>query len=212
MSSSESRRGGARRSTAVREGLLAGLIGAAVMAVWFLVLDVWVGRMFFTPAALGSALFLGAGQPAAVQITAGTVLAYTFVHVAVFLALGVVFGGLVWRAEEHPSLMLALVLLFVTTLTLSIGVITILASWLLAELRWWAVAVGNLLAAGSMTFFLWQRHPGVGRALPDAEERAAAVDHSAGPGGRGPEAAEPRGDVPHYRPRGPSAPEGGERA
>jgi hypothetical protein len=205
MSSNEGQRG----RSLVLEGLVAGLIGAAVMAVWFLVLDAVVGRVLFTPAALGSALFFGVDQPGAVQVTAGTVLGYTFFHVAVFLVVGVVFGSLVGRAEEHPSLMLALVLLFVATLTLSIGVIAILASWLLAALTWWAVAVGNLLSAAAMAGYLWLRHPGVGRALPDAEERAAAVDHTAGPGGRGAEAA-PRRETPHYRSRGPGAPEGGE--
>src|SRR5215813_6785332 len=41
------------------EGLVAGLIGAAVIAVWFLVLDTVGGRPFHTPTILGRAIFLG---------------------------------------------------------------------------------------------------------------------------------------------------------
>ena len=45
--------------SALREGIVAGLIGAAVVALWFFVFDILRGRPFFTPGALGSALFLG---------------------------------------------------------------------------------------------------------------------------------------------------------
>ena len=41
------------------EGLAAGLIGAATVAVWFFVLDLLKGRPFYTPAILGQAIFHG---------------------------------------------------------------------------------------------------------------------------------------------------------
>lgn len=218
MDSSVSRTRGALDRVTVREGLLTGLIGAGVVALWFLVLDLVVGRLLFTPAALGSALFLGAESPAAVQITAGTVLGYTVIHLLAFMVIGMVFAALVTSAEENPSLIMALVLLFVAALTLSIGAMAILASWVLAELTWWGIAIGNMLAAGAMSFYLWTRHPRLGRRLPEAEERSAAQDGTGGPGWQAPGPAEgergeePRGEEPHYRPRGPSTPEGGSRA
>jgi MFS family permease len=209
---SSSVRGGDTESGAtLREGVLAGLIGAVVVAGWFLVLDLVIGRLFFTPAALGSALFLGAEGVAAVRITAGTVLGYTLVHVAAFLVAGVVFTALVIQAERQRAVLMGVILLFVTTLTLVVGLMAILASWVLMELTWWGIAIGNLLAAAAMAFFLWRRHPRLARELPEAEERAAARDGMAGPGE---ERAGPRptGDETHYRPRGPSTPEGGEPA
>jgi hypothetical protein len=202
-----------RGETTLREGLLTGLIGAVVVALWFMVLDMVIGRMLFTPAALGSALFLGAESPEAVQVTASTVLSYTFVHVALFMVAGVVFAGLVVQAERQTSVLMAVVLLFVVSLTLATGIIAILASWVLAELTWWGIAIGNLLAAAAMAAFLWARHPVLARRLSRAEEQGGVEEGTAGPSGRGPAASEPSGpgEAPQHRPRGPSTPEGGDR-
>ena len=41
------------------DGILTGMIGAAVVAIWFLILDTARGQMFFTPSLLGSVIFLG---------------------------------------------------------------------------------------------------------------------------------------------------------
>jgi hypothetical protein len=194
----------------LRDGVLTGVIGAVVVALWFLVLDLVIGRVLFTPAALGSALFLGAESPEAVQVTARTVLSYTFVHVAAFMVVGMAFAALVGQAERQTSVLMAVVLLFVVSLTLSMGLMAILASWVLAELTWWGIAIGNLLAAAAMAGFLGMRHPALARRLPQAEERGGVEEGTAGPGGRAPGPARP-GQEPHYRPRGPSTPEGGAR-
>lgn len=196
---------GAPGKATLREGLLTGLIGAVVVALWFLVLDLGVGRLLFTPAALGSALFLGAEGPETVQVTARTVLSYTFVHVAAFAVIGVVFAALVVQAERQTSVLMAVVLLFVVSLTLAIGLMAILASWVLAELTWWGIAIGNLLAATAMAAFLWMRHPALARRLSQAEERGGVEEGTAGPGWRAGGSARP-GAEPRHRPRGPSTP------
>lgn len=171
----------------LKEGLVAGLIGAAVLAAWFLLLDLVRARLLFTPAALGSALFHGVSGPGAVEYSLATILGYTLVHTAAFLVAGLAMAGLVARSEEHPSLLLALVLLFVTFETLVTGLITIAAAWLLDQLAWWAIAAGNLGAAAAMGYYLWRRHPRVGADLPRAEQSAASgsrglVTGAAGPG------------------------------
>lgn len=184
---------GATGSATLREGVIVGLIGAAVVAGWFLVLDLVIGRLLFTPGALGSALFLGAGGPDEVRITAGTVLGYTFVHLAVFLLAGTIFAALVGQAEKQTAVLMGVMLFFVATLTFAVGAMAILASWVLAELTWWGIAMGNLLAAAAMAAFLWMRHPRLARRMSDAEERGADEEGMAGPpassrgtgGGRG---------------------------
>jgi hypothetical protein len=210
VSAEEGGAGAGRGTVTLREGLLAGLIGAVVVALWFLVLDMVVGRLLFTPAALGSALFLGVEGPAAVEVTARTVLSYTFVHVVAFAVVGLAFAALVVQAERQTSVLMAVVLLFVVSLTLAMGLMAILASWVLAELTWWGIAIGNLLAAAAMTAFLWARHPALARRLPRAEEQGGVEEGTAGPAWRGPGPARP-GNEPRYRPRGPSTPEGGDR-
>lgn len=200
---------GAMSGETIREGVIVGLIGAAVVAGWFLVLDLVIGRLLFTPGALGSALFLGVGGPEEVRITVGTVLGYTAVHVGVFLLAGTVFAGLVGQAEKQTAVLMGVMLFFVASLTFAVGAMAILASWVLAELTWWGIAIGNLLAAAAMAAFLWQRHPRLAQRMSEAEERGADEEGMAGPGepGRPSPSASPS---PRYRPRGPATPEGGE--
>jgi hypothetical protein len=148
-----------REHRVIREGLIAGLIGAGVVAVWFLVIDLIQGRMLFTPAALGSAVFAGARGAAEVQVSAPMILAYTLIHVAAFLGTGFVASALISEAEKDPPMLLGLVLLFVTIEVLFFGLIAIMAGWLLDSIKWWTVLVANLIAAGAMGWYLWKAHP-----------------------------------------------------
>ena len=58
------------RESILREGICAGLIGAAVVAVWFLLLDLWRGQPFLTPGLLGAAVFQGVNAFATVDLSA----------------------------------------------------------------------------------------------------------------------------------------------
>ena len=64
----------------VRDGLVAGLIGAGGVAIWFLVIDAISGRPFFTPSVLGSAMFFGLRDPAVATVEMQAVAAYTLVQ------------------------------------------------------------------------------------------------------------------------------------
>ena len=52
----------------LREGLIAGLVGAGAVALWFFVIDLLSGRPFFTPAMLGGAVFWGEMDPSRVVV------------------------------------------------------------------------------------------------------------------------------------------------
>src|SRR6266516_1113497 len=85
----------------LREGFIAGCIGAAAVAVWFLVVDTLNGRPFFTPAMLGSAVFWGVHDPARVIIQYSNIIGYTMIHVSAFVVVGCIaaqplLGALVW--------------------------------------------------------------------------------------------------------------------
>ena len=143
----------------VREGLMAGLVGAVVVALWFMIIDFAAGRPFFTPAALGSAVFLGANSVANVQITPAMVLGYTLIHVTAFLVTGLVAAGIIAAAEETSEvIVLGGVLLFFVFEVFSIGMIAMIWSWLVDVLSWWTIAAANLLAAVSMGIYLARRH------------------------------------------------------
>ena len=160
-----------RAHAVVREGLIAGMIGAVVVALWFLVVDVTSREFWFTPAALGSAVFHGARGVGEVEVTALTVAGYTLLHFGAFLLVGLLAAALATQAERHGVILLAAVLLFVTFETLFLGLTAIAASWLLAALNGWTILGANLIAAVAMGWYLWRAHPGLRTQLGrDVEE------------------------------------------
>ena len=67
---SVSQHAGVNRDTAVPmtvylEGIRAGLVGASIIALWFLIVDTIAGRPLYTPTVLGAALFHGGAGLAA---------------------------------------------------------------------------------------------------------------------------------------------------
>ena len=157
----------------IREGTVVGVIGALVVATWFLVIDLIRADILFTPGALGSAVFLRAADASAVEITLLTVGGYTILHFLAFIAVGMMATTIVVQAEKVPALLLAGVLIFATAEALFIGLVGVLAEWLLGALGWVSVGVGNLLAATAMAVYLWRTHP----SLRDAWKlRTLAVD------------------------------------
>jgi hypothetical protein len=144
----------------LREGIITGLIGATAVAVWFLVIDLIAGRLLFTPAALGSALFLGARGIAEVEISLGVVLGYTLVHVAAFILVGCLAALVVAKAEQESEvLLLGAILLFVTFEAFFVGLLAIVSNWLVAELAVWSIATANVIAAITMGVYLYLKHP-----------------------------------------------------
>src|SRR3989449_11628850 len=86
----------------LREGFVAGCVGAAAVALWFLIVDTINGRPFFTPAMLGSAVFGGAHDPSQVVIEYSRIIGYTMIHVSAFIVVGVVAAALAAEVEVAP--------------------------------------------------------------------------------------------------------------
>lgn len=151
----------------LRQGVVAGLIGAVTVALWFLVIDTLLREPLYTPAALGTILFRGGGGPAAVEIAAGPVIGYTLVHFAAFILFGEILSALAEQVERFPPLIFGVVILFVVFETFIIAMVAVLGSWVLEALAWWSVLVGNLLAAATMGGYLWRAHPAIREQLTD---------------------------------------------
>jgi hypothetical protein len=148
------------------DGLFTGAIGAITVALWFLVLDVLAGRPLFTPALLGSVLLHG-GAVAAQGVTVAPleVAAYTAFHFLGFLAVGTAFSWLMTLFERFPIVGFVLLVLFVS-LQLGFFMLDVaLGAQLLGQLRAWSVVAANLLAATSMSLYLWKRHPRIAEGL-----------------------------------------------
>lgn len=148
-----------RTNHVIRQGIVAGVIGAVVVAVWFLIVDSIAGRPLFTPAALGSAILNGASGVPTVEFSGATIIGYTLIHISAFLLAGVLVSALVTQAERAPYLVFGMILLLVIFETFFIAMVAMLGSWLMEELAWWSVLVGNLLAAVSMGAYMLKVHP-----------------------------------------------------
>ena len=151
----------AQRSV-LREGIIAGLIGAMVVAVWFLIFDIARGKAFLTPALLGAFVFSGAESPAGLEISFFPIVGYSILHGLAFMAFGVIAAWLVVQAGREPALFIGFVILFAAFEVFFLAVVGAFSQSLLDALVWWSILVGNLLASIAMLWFLF-RHD---RSLP----------------------------------------------
>ena len=155
--SSERVLGGA--ASILEDGVLAGIIGAIVVAVWFLVLDTARGRILYTPTLIGSVLFLG--EPAGEVSGANglIVFAYTGLHGVLFLIGGIVTAWMFSQFERNPQFGMLLLLLFVLFESVVFSFEAAIVPTLVGAMGTVTVATANLLAAVAMFWFLLHRHP-----------------------------------------------------
>src|SRR2546427_6290204 len=133
----------------LREGFIAGLIGAGAVALWFLIVDTVAGRPFFTPAMLGSAVFWGVHDPSLVVIEYSRIIGYTMIHVSAFLIVGTVSAVLAAEVEVAPPTLYLVVVVFAIFEFRFYVTVAILAQPLLGSLAWWNVAIGNEIGRAS---------------------------------------------------------------
>ncbi len=150
-----------RVDTLYQDGIIAGLIGAATIAIWFLILDSVQGRPLYTPTVLGNALFKREALATVrdVPISFEMVLTYTWVHGLVFCVIGGIASRLLALAEARPNLGFGIVLLFVVFEFGFVLLAMAFAEPILHAVTWPAILLGNLLAAGAMAAYFWRRHP-----------------------------------------------------
>ena len=146
------------RSRVAKEGFVAGALGAAAVAVWFLLYDTAAGAPLRTPALLGAAVLEGLRDPAALTISLPLILKYTLVHGAAFVVFGWLAAGLLALGDREPRLLYAFVMLFVCFEVFCFAMIAVLAQWLLETLAWWTIVAANLLAALAMLGYLLREH------------------------------------------------------
>jgi hypothetical protein len=114
---------------------------------------------------------MGARGVDEVVVSAATVLGYSGIHIVAFLLAGLIASAMVEGARRQPPLLLGSILFFVTFEVLFIGLMAVVAVWLLDAIHWWTVVVGNLIAAAVMGGYLLYQHPEIRESLShDLEE------------------------------------------
>jgi hypothetical protein len=144
----------------LEDGVLSGIVGALVVALWFLIFDLARGLPFHTPSLLGSVLFLGKSVEQATSVDATMVFAYTGLHGFLFLLAGAAVAWMFAQFERNPQFGLVLLLLFLLFEAVIFGFEVTIVPALVGALGAWAVGLANLLAAVAMFWFLLIRHPG----------------------------------------------------
>src|SRR5688572_7301955 len=142
-----------------RDGVIAGILGAAVVAVWFLIIDVIHGRPLLTPTVLGTALLprrAGGDSLSAVSVSLGLTAVFTLMHGLVFVVIGTITSLLLTVSGQHPGLVFGILLLFVLEFGFSLAAL-VFAEPVLELLAWQSILVANLLAAAAMAGCFWLR-------------------------------------------------------
>jgi len=142
------------------DGVIAGLFGAAIVAIWFLFMDTVTRLPLYTPTVLGEGLLLGeqslrstTGEPVSLKLT----VMYSGIHGLVFMVLGMIAAYLLLLSKRKLHLGILLIALFAVLELGFVGTAFVVAKPVLDELAWPIVLTGNFLAAAGMACYLWLR-------------------------------------------------------
>ncbi|HEX6965139.1 MAG TPA: hypothetical protein VF166_05000 [Gemmatimonadaceae bacterium] len=153
--------------SAFREGVIAGVIGATAVAIWFLAIDILIHNPLYTPRVLGEALWSVFGPVR--EGTAVFVAFYTVFHYVAFIVVGIIAAVIIHAGDRQPAVLAGALILFVMLEIGFYGYTSILSTFLPLEgLAWYTVAAGNVISAFLMGLYFYRTHP----ALKGELERA----------------------------------------
>lgn len=141
-------------STILWDGFMAGAVGALVVALWFLVMDIMAGDPLHTPMLFYTALFEGSAAVAeGVEFHAGPVAIYSLIHLGVYFLLG---SGLFMAARRlSGGARTAVVLGLFAVLVVGIYAATaVLWPPVAAAIPLWSFIGACLLGAAGMAYYL----------------------------------------------------------
>ncbi len=150
----------AMRAKVVQDGLIAGMLGAAGVAAWFLAVDMIAGHPFYTPDFLGRAVFGVLGRGIQDHDQTYFVVAYSLFHIVAFIVLGIVASMLITASKKAPQFTAGMALFFaVFEVGFYFLALMLSSANVMGSLAWYQVGAANLVAAGLMGGFLLKRHP-----------------------------------------------------
>jgi hypothetical protein len=152
----------------VREGVVSGILGAIVVALWFLIADFFAGRPFHTPALLGAIIFSGLQQTGPVTPTLALVLGYTVLHFFAFIMFGIVASITMAASEREPLVALGVLVLFMWFEVSFVSFVGFLNQRAMQDLGIWNLIGGNLTALAVIIAYYEYGHP---RVLPRLTEQ-----------------------------------------
>lgn len=160
-------------AAARREGVITGLLGAAVVAVFYLAVDVARSRPLMTPTVLGQVFVMRQGGLVTTAPDPLGILLYTIVHIIAFVAFGIFLTALARRSERSNLARYAVLQLLVVFEVFFYGLVQVASETARGMIPFWSILAANTLAALVMCSWLWIRHPAIGRAFAGSPLGAA---------------------------------------
>jgi hypothetical protein len=151
--------GGAGAGEFVLEGAMVGVIGASLVALWFLLVDATLREPLFTPALLADRLFGQDSGTHALTIDLARVSAVAALHGGLFVLFGI---GVAWIVSRHvlnPSLSSLALALFGALEGGFLFVSELAFPGVASGIGHGTVLVGNALAAAGMAAYLRRSRP-----------------------------------------------------
>jgi hypothetical protein len=162
------------------------MLGAVLVAVWFLIVDTLGGRPLHTPNVLGRVFFRGQVGPGA-GIAPGAVAGFTVIHVLFFALLGMGLTYLVHLASGNLALRMGLWIGLLVSFLLFTGLLYMLSILGGERFPLWTVIGGSLVGVISMGWLLWRRHPRLATNEAPLGSEVRSPPHAPGaPGGAPP--------------------------
>jgi hypothetical protein len=158
------------RARVLSEGLVAGLLGYVVIALFFGSLHLFTGQsLFHTAAALGDGLVSHDASIVGGAV-AGSVIAFNGVHMLSFMLFGLIAAWLVSRSERNPGFFFVLLFLGLAGFFYSLsGFLGFSMDRPLAP-SWITVALANVIAGLFMAGYLFRAHPGLWAVIRDSTD------------------------------------------
>ena len=148
------------RGRVVYEGLVAGILGYATVAITIGALDVLSGRPpLYTPSLLGQVVIGGFGPPTPGVVSPGPVFAYNGIHLLAFLVIGLIVSLAVWEVELHPPFWYAAFFALLATILVSLLVLALITAPLHGLISSTHMLIANALAAVVIGGYVHRAHP-----------------------------------------------------
>jgi len=164
-----------QQDTVGEEGTWIGLIGAGVVALWFLARDVAAGHPLRTPSVLGQVLLMGESTPNVDQLDFTGIILYTAAHFFVFLLLGMALAHLIrWSVKNH-FVRYALLQVFLAFELFFCVVLLVFREETRSLFPLSSVLIAYTLAAIAIGIYLWRHHPDLRESLRQTPLGAAPV-------------------------------------
>ncbi len=143
------------------DGFYSGAVGAAVVALFFLVLDTVRHEPFYTPSLMAGALLGGTAPAAGAPVNLGLVALFTLAHGGAFIAFGIACAWVLARLPRPPEPPLVALACFLGLELSFLVAARILVPGVGGEIGHGAIAGANALAAVGMAVWLsrFARHP-----------------------------------------------------